>query len=164
MDSQVDVRNCAPEAFFHDPIGLPADIWSYGCTVFNIFSDGHLFANDDADDPEKVLLDMVQALGILPSRWWQQWLGRDDYFWGDGTPGTFCTNYGDDWLSRCKLLLQRIQQGRSKQRSEQAIPFPPSQIQNLQALLSKTLKYLPSERATAEELSTMQGLGPTLKG
>ncbi|KAL9586440.1 MAG: hypothetical protein Q9212_000904 [Teloschistes hypoglaucus] len=59
----------APEAFFHDPIGPPAEIWSYGCTVFSIFSDGHLFAGPlphlGASHPDMVLVEMVHTLGIL---------------------------------------------------------------------------------------------------
>ena len=28
------------ESFFGESIGLPADVWAFGCTVFDIFANG----------------------------------------------------------------------------------------------------------------------------
>ena len=54
-----------PESFFGEPLGPPADVWAFGCTVFNIFANCQLF---DGFMPSKVtiLVEMVDSLGALP--------------------------------------------------------------------------------------------------
>ena len=55
----------APGSFFGESIGLPADIWAFGCTVFDIFANGHLF-DGFMPSEDTILVEMVDSLGILP--------------------------------------------------------------------------------------------------
>ncbi|OJI88158.1 hypothetical protein ABZX51_009210 [Aspergillus tubingensis] len=61
-----------PEAIFHDPITSAADIWTLGCTLYDILGDRPLF-EPWSDTPEDVIWEMVSMLGgELPERWGQR--------------------------------------------------------------------------------------------
>ena len=62
----------APESFFGEEIGLPADVWAFACTVFDFFGRFPLF---EAFRPNKdnIFFEVVDVLGKLPDRWWQKW-------------------------------------------------------------------------------------------
>ena len=145
----------APESFFGESIAQPADIWAFGCTVFDIFANDHLF---DGFMPSEntILVDMVDALGILPPQWWEKWESRSYYFSKDGTPNAGITAHDP---APSKSLALRIQEMRSSQgdQSERVLrPFKADEMINLQKLLAATLKYLPSDRVTADEISTLE--------
>lgn len=90
----------APEAFFDEGIGLPADIWAFACTVFDIFGKRSLF--------ETFMLDKDSALGMLPNRWWEKWGNRSRYFLSDGAPNTnSLTSYHED-AKPLALLVQQM--------------------------------------------------------
>lgn len=136
-----------PESFFGEPVGSPADIWAYGCTVFDVFCKDHLFEGQGASS-DTIKVEMVGTLGILPPKWWKKWPGRVYWFSDDGTPRK---DYGD------KPLAQRIQEGRLTQGGEmEAGPLQSRELLDLHNLLATTLKYLPSQRVTAEELSKVE--------
>lgn len=76
-----------PEARFEPttPLSYASDIWSLACTMWAILDqrsllDNFLFIPDDATG------DQVDALGPLPSEWWNKWEGRLERFTEDGQP------------------------------------------------------------------------------
>lgn len=76
---------CPPEMIFANATtGKPADVWSLACTIFDIMGEQLPFEGwmPDRDD---VAAEMVSALGLPPSPWWQGWGRREDFFLQDGT-------------------------------------------------------------------------------
>jgi serine/threonine-protein kinase SRPK3 len=85
----------APDSFFNERIGLPADIWALVCTIFDIFGERSLF-DTFMPDRDSVLLEMVSTLGLLPNRWWVKWEIRSRYFSSGGAPNTnIMPNYAE---------------------------------------------------------------------
>lgn len=73
-----------PEDFFQEPITLAADIWTLGVSLYEVLGERPLFETFgwDRDD---ILADTISTLGSLPSRWWNAWNNRDEFFQPDGT-------------------------------------------------------------------------------
>lgn len=57
---------CPPEIFFHESVSSAADIWTLGCTLYDILGERPLF-EIWADDPDDVIGEMVSTLGKLPT-------------------------------------------------------------------------------------------------
>ena len=145
----------APESFFGEPIGPPADVWAFGCTVFNIFANGHLF---DGFMPSKdtILVEMVNSLGPLPPKWWEKWESRSYYFSSDGTRKVD-TSAHNPWHSKPLALQIREMRSSGGDQAEGALrQFTSDELVDLQNLLVATLKYLPSERVPIEDILKLQ--------
>ena len=138
-----------PESFFGELIGPPADIWTFACTVFHVFANTNLF-NHSMPSKDVILADMFDLLGVLPPQWWEKWEHRSYCLSSDRLPKTG-TVYGP---GPSKPLALRIQETRSSgDQSDGALrPFKPDEMANLHNLLAATLKYLPSERITADDI------------
>lgn len=151
---RLPIQYRAPESFFRETVELPADIWAFGCVVFEIFGSNRLF---DGFMPRKdtLLRDMIELLGPLPSRWWQKWENRDQYFLNENTPKINVSEFDSE--KKQKPLMLRIREMRSGgDQSPGALrSFEPEELLNFQDLLLATLKYLPSERPTAEHISKL---------
>ncbi len=146
----------APESFFGESIGQAADMWAFGCTVFNIFGTGHLFGGCFMSSRDTMLLEIVSCFGSLPPQWWEQWNSRCYFFSSDGTPrnDTFAPVY-----ERSKSLASRIKEVRFGGRGQSQGPLEPfksEELVDLENLLTAILKYLPSERMTAEDVSKLK--------
>lgn len=61
-----------PEALFHEEITSAADVWTLGCTLYDVLGERPLFETW-AGDPDDVIGEMVSTLGPLPKRWWSKW-------------------------------------------------------------------------------------------
>lgn len=55
----------APESYFSESIGPPADIWAFACTIFEVFGMYPLF-EEFMYYKDSILLEMIETLGILP--------------------------------------------------------------------------------------------------
>ncbi|MCJ1250219.1 hypothetical protein MMC30_007445 [Trapelia coarctata] len=141
-----------PETLFNQSVGLPADIWALGCTMFEIFGKTALFADADHFIPSKhdVLLEMVDTLGMLPDRWWKEWDIGHHFFFNDGTRTSHSSYLGEP-----RSLLDRVSHmrrncyGAKKEDPEQ---MSSEDAAGLLKLLISMLEYEPSKRATAEEV------------
>lgn len=142
-----------PEGFFDESIGLSADIWTFACTVFDIFGKYSLF-EAFMDDEDEVLYKMIHTLGMLPDRWWRKWENRRHYFLSDGTRNTKMLA---DIHEEPKPLAVHIQEMRFRNGRHFQQQLDPDQLTaedaaGLQKLLASALRYEPSERPTAEEI------------
>lgn len=152
----------APESFFNERIGLPADIWALACTIFDIFGERSLF-DTFMPDKDSVLLEMVCTLGMLPNRWWGQWENRSRYFSSGRVPNTdIMPNYAEE----AKPLAVRIQQVRlgHKEKSVEAFKHLNAEdLAGLLKLLSSMLRYEPLERAPAEQCEKLDWIQQLLE-
>lgn len=75
----------APEAYFDKQVGFASDVWSLGCTLYEIVTGDCLFDVFFAD-ADLTLKEVVSTLGKLPEPWWSSWEARPRWFLEDGQP------------------------------------------------------------------------------
>ncbi|MCJ1347005.1 hypothetical protein MMC31_005225 [Peltigera leucophlebia] len=73
-----------PEALFEEKLTISMDIWSLGCKLYDIVSDGSLLSAFGGKD--YLIEDLVKLLGPLPRPWWKRWERREEFFTKDGIP------------------------------------------------------------------------------
>ncbi|KAF2494668.1 kinase-like protein [Lophium mytilinum] len=135
-----------PESFFGERIGPKADIWTMGCTLFEILGCGTLFENW-FPDMNQTVTEMISTLGPIPTRWWDKWSaeGKSMSFNQDGTwkEGAFVMSLAD-----------RMRTMASKDPSREAVPPDCSEEEfaSLETLFKIMLTYEPAERATASDV------------
>ncbi|KAF4622773.1 hypothetical protein G7Y89_g14253 [Cudoniella acicularis] len=90
-ESGIPLSYSSPEILFHDPAGIPSDIWALACTLFGIRSGNQLFQGmfGDTDD---ILMQMVQLFGKFPEPWWSSWENRQQWFDCEGNASTYLEN------------------------------------------------------------------------
>lgn len=70
-----------PEASFEPttPLSFGSDIWSLGCTIFELFAHGSLFDGSMATQ-DSITSQQVTLLGRMPEEWWLRWESRGEWF------------------------------------------------------------------------------------
>ncbi|KAI0412431.1 kinase-like domain-containing protein [Xylaria grammica] len=131
-----------PEAFFEPETSLSfaSDIWSLGCTIFELFSEGPLMNSQD-----EIIAEQVHLQGPLPAEWWAGWKERSQWFDGAGRPlGDDCDIWPwdrrfDGWIQepRQSCGMDVIKEGEKTE---------------LLALLRWMLTWKPEGRPSAEEV------------
>ncbi|GAA88373.1 hypothetical protein AKAW_06487 [Aspergillus luchuensis IFO 4308] len=135
-----------PEAFFQDPITPSADIWTLGCTLYDILGERPLFETW-ADDPDDVIGEMVSTLGKLPKKWWQRWEKRPEFFLENGS---WNPNFKRIQTPEFRPLNQRLwQMGRGE--TPQICELQKTEMASFKRLLEGMLAYEPLERVSARE-------------
>ncbi len=73
-----------PEDFFGEPITEAAYIWTLGVSLYEVLGERALFETFGwgRDD---IMADMVNTLGLSPTRWWDKWEDRKEFFEPDGS-------------------------------------------------------------------------------
>lgn len=140
-----------PEVFFHEAVSLSADIWTLGCTLYDILGERPLFETW-ADDPDDVIGEMVSTLGKLPMRWWQNWDKRPEFFLDNGA-----WNPGSNRIQSpgFRPLGQRLwDMGRGE--TPQTCGLSEMEMASLKSLLLAMLTYEPSDRITAEDVMNFE--------
>jgi serine/threonine-protein kinase SRPK3 len=70
--SSVYSPNAATERLLGESSGLPSDIWSLACTIFQLISSKELF-QDESNSPQMVLFEVMEVLGKPSEDWWLRW-------------------------------------------------------------------------------------------
>lgn len=152
-----------PEALLGEPIGQPADIWSFACLVFALFGN-ELLIDTFMPDTDETLASIVDTLGPLPTKWWKKWEFRGEYFHEDGTKKA--ENLSEDFLKDRPLALriEELKRMTSPAADFQNIePLTPQDYRGLQTLLTRCLRYEPSQRATAQDILEMDWIRQIMK-
>ena len=70
-----------PEAFFEPktPLSFASDIWSLGCTIFELLAHRSLIDGILAPEDE-ITAQQIHLQGSLPSEWWDRWELRSEWF------------------------------------------------------------------------------------
>lgn len=144
------VRVASPEVLFKDAaaIGMPTDIWTLACTLYEIFGDHRLLESFMANADE-IVVEMVRTLGKLPEPWWQMWGVRSRYFEEDGT---FKTTPNASEERRVVDLKERVAKLIRKTDMTPDMELDEEESLVLVRMLGAMLRYEPSERVTASEL------------
>lgn len=135
-----------PEAHFEPstPLSFSSDIWSLGCTIFELLAHRSLVDGIIAP-PDEITAQQVHLQGILPPEWWDKWEQRAKWFDEVGRP---LSNECDVW-SWDKRFEQWIQEPRHC--SFMGVIDAEERASLLQ-LLRWMLAWKPGERPTAEEV------------
>ncbi|KAG6843357.1 hypothetical protein H0H87_005505 [Tephrocybe sp. NHM501043] len=152
----------SPEARFEGRASFEADIWTLGCTIFEIRAGFSLFESFMGSDIE-VLKETVETLGRLPDPWWGAFERRALWFKEDGVPmseqdqdraGVFLKAYR---TSIREKLLKIGKQDDPPSEDEgpmierPGVQLPEEEVDLLEDLLQKMLKYKPEERIRIQE-------------
>ncbi|RMD45051.1 hypothetical protein DV735_g99, partial [Chaetothyriales sp. CBS 134920] len=139
-----------PEDFFQEPITLAADIWTLGLSLYEVLGERPLFETF-ACDRDDIIAEMVSTLGPLPTRWWNKWENRKEFFEADG--GAWIHDLQRILTPVSRPLHQRMwDMGRGMTPETCEWDVEGGEMQALEDLLRHILAYEPSERPTAEEL------------
>jgi serine/threonine-protein kinase SRPK3 len=146
-----------PEVFFGDHAGPVVDIWTLGCTLYEIVGERPLFEGF-MPDRDHVLAEMVSTLGHLPKRWWEQWQQKTDFFLEDGS---WKTDTHRSHAPYSRPLAERLRiMGRGEDPA--TCEFSREEMASFETLLREMLAYEPSERITTDtaiESGWMKGWG-----
>lgn len=138
-----------PEAVFAEsegkPISFAADIWSLGCTIYELFAPGTLFEGFFPDEDD-VVAEMISALGKPPQPWWDGWRARGDFFDAEG----------ENW----KVKKGRILDGNYYTfnarvdciKQDRKGVVDQEELDDLRLLLGNMIRWSPEERSSAEML------------
>lgn len=135
-----------PEAFFEPttPLSFASDIWSLGCTIFELLA--HRSLIDGIITPQdEITAQQVHLQGPLPSEWWDTWEKRSKWFDEAGTP---LSNERDIWTwdRRFEQWIQEPRQFRGMDTISEEEKVA------LLELLRRTLAWRPMERPSVEEV------------
>ena len=144
-DLNTPVLYSPPEVTFaKESIGYPADVWTLGCTVYEILGDGALFEGF-LSDRDFIIAEIVSTMGLLSQQWWDSWRARDEFFLEDGS---WRTDMKRSHQPKSRPLLLRIHEnGREKEPD-----FSEEEALSLHEMLTGMLTYEPSKRAIAGEV------------
>lgn len=135
-----------PEALFEpaEPLSLASDIWSLGCTIFELLAhrsliDGILTPQDE------ITAQQVHLQGPLPSEWWDKWEQRSKWFDEAGRP---LSNKRDIWT-----WDRRFEQWIQEPRQSCGMGFIDEEEKTaLSELLQWMLAWRAGDRPSAEEV------------
>lgn len=127
------------------PISFAADMWTLGCTIYELFAQGSLFEGF-APDEDDVFAENVSALGKPPESWWNDWRARGEFFDADG----------QDWdVKRSRIsdgefhpLDTRIDFIRELRKGK----ISDEEVTDLLFMLGSMIRWRPEGRISAQEL------------
>ncbi|KNZ73335.1 Serine/threonine-protein kinase SRPK1, partial [Termitomyces sp. J132] len=140
----------APETIFRDSISPKVDIWALACLIYEVLGN-HALLESFFKDPDEIITEMVRTFGKLPDRWWKQWEERDTFFEEDGT---FKTDSG--YMSgkpRTMDLKERL--GDIRRDDEKGQEELRGDLEALELVLEKMLRYEPEQRISVEEVVSL---------
>ncbi|KAG6831510.1 hypothetical protein H0H92_009778 [Tricholoma furcatifolium] len=138
----------APEVLFGDSASISpkTDIWALASLIYEVLGNHRLFESF-FNDKDEVITEIVRTLGKMPDRWWRQWEKRDTIFEEDGT---FKPNSGDcSGEPRTVDLKERL--GDIRRNDEEGQKELGGDLEALEVVLGKMLRYEPEDRITIEE-------------
>ncbi|PYI11409.1 kinase domain-containing protein [Aspergillus sclerotiicarbonarius CBS 121057] len=141
-----------PETRFPDePLSFASDIWTLACTIWEIFGQRPLFETF-FPTRDRVTMEQVQVLGILPPEWWGKWDRRLEWFAEDGElnmkPGV---PRRLDGVRRTWEM--RFSHGIQEPRAEAGLQtVTDKEKRAFDSMLRSMLNFRPNERATARQV------------
>lgn len=142
---------CPPEDFLKEPITIPtaADIWTLGVNLYEVMGERPLFETF-AWDPDDIVAEMVNTLGLPPERWWNSWANRSEFFNPDGS---WITNFRRISTPEFRRLHQRMwDMGRGETPGSCQWDVADGELKALEDMLRAMMTFEPAERPTAKQL------------
>jgi serine/threonine protein kinase len=141
-----------PEAFFHEPVTLAADVWTLGVNLYEVLGERPLFETFGSD-PDDVIREIINTLGRPPQRWWDNWAARGEVFGEDGSWKTPYLGCGRVYTPAFRRLHQRMwEMGRGETPETCQWDVEGGEMRALEDMLRGMMAFEPKERLTAENL------------
>ncbi|KAK4034733.1 protein kinase dsk1 [Parachaetomium inaequale] len=141
-----------PEAFFHEPATLAADVWTLGVNLYEILGERPLFETFVCD-PDDVIWEMINTLGRPPQRWWDKWAARGEVFEDDGSWKTPSLGSNRVYTPAFRRLHQRMwDMGRGETPETCEWDVEGGEMRALEDMLRGMMAFEPKERLTTEDL------------
>ncbi|KAG5646716.1 hypothetical protein DXG03_002398 [Asterophora parasitica] len=153
------VNYASPETRFERRAGFEADIWTLACVIFELRAGFSLFESFLGGDTE-VLIQTVDTLGRLPDPWWGAFAHHSHWFEEDGRP----KSKRQDRLVTAHKSSIRMKLLEIGKREGTPYPYDRSMVEKsgvrlteeeidlLEDLLQKMLKYIPEERIRIQDV------------
>ncbi|KAF7122631.1 hypothetical protein CNMCM5793_000656 [Aspergillus hiratsukae] len=134
-----------PEARFEPtkPLSFSSDIWTLGCTIWDIIAQRSLFEGFLTDEDD-MTCQQIDALGPMPTEWWEKWEARRDKFTEHGEP--INRSRYPSWEDSFETSVQR------PRIEERMPPLESSERDSLSSMLRSMLSFRPEERPSAKHL------------
>ncbi|OAT10505.1 CMGC/SRPK protein kinase [Blastomyces gilchristii SLH14081] len=144
-----------PEEFFNETITKPtaADIWTLGVNLYDAMGERPLFETF-AWDPDDIIAEMINTLGLPPQRWWNTWAKRSEFFEADGSWVTDFRRICDPIFRRLPKRIWDMGRGDTPDTCEWDVPG--GEFNALECLFRAMLSFEPTQRPTAEQLLTFE--------
>ncbi|PLB52501.1 SR protein-specific kinase Dsk1 [Aspergillus steynii IBT 23096] len=140
-----------PEDFFNEPIIHPtaADVWTLGVNLYEVLGERPLFETFtwDRDD---IIAEMINTLGQPPSRWWNSWAKRSEFFNEDGSWVADFRRISTPVFRRLPQRLWDMGRGETGQTCEWDVKG--GELRALEDLLRAMMAFEPAERPTADQI------------
>ncbi|KAK2807051.1 hypothetical protein FQN50_005625 [Emmonsiellopsis sp. PD_5] len=138
-----------PEVYFldkqkdDDNLSFPSEIWTLGCTMFEIIGSGSPFSTLGGG----ILQDQVSVLGKFPDIWWSQWESRADFFNEDATIDmTTGAPFRDGLEERYNWFINAARRRSDMEEQEE------DEKKAFLHMIRMMLQYIPSNRATIQDV------------
>ena len=147
----------SPEHDLEQKAGIPSDLWALACTIFEVRTQGKLFAMFE-DELDEHLFIITTVLGKLPEPWWSEtWEGRKDIFKDevDESGRVVAANSNVAISRRPRSLREAIApryEGILYELNKHNLGnISDKEVDLLSDLLGRLLRYDPAERISAKE-------------
>ncbi|PGH11807.1 CMGC/SRPK protein kinase [Polytolypa hystricis UAMH7299] len=128
-----------PEAIFGEHPDSAVDIWTLGCTIYDLLGNGSLLKGFMPDEDD-VVAEIISTFGQILWKWTNKWSKKRDFFRLDGT---WKQETGRAHVERSRPLKERIEgMGREGE-------FSSEEMECLEDLLRQMLFYDPDWRIKA---------------
>ncbi|KYK55373.1 protein kinase domain-containing protein [Drechmeria coniospora] len=126
------------------PLSFSADIWSLATAIWDILGMQPLFSSAFTSR-EKVMCQIVDVLGPLPSDWFEKWEAKTEFFDDDGTPKPGRRV----WPKLGELFEERVQQFRREDNMDE---FGHEETAAILDMMGRMLQPMPEERVTIRQV------------
>ena len=152
----------APEVIMGIKYGMPIDMWSFGCVLAELYTGRPLLPGEDEGDQMAL---MMELLGVPPTEMIDE-AKRKKYFFEPGTRLPLYCQRGETATGEVKLLSGKSKRGRvrgppASKTLDKAL-YGCDDVQFVD-LLSRCLKWQPSERITASQAYCHPWIGGALR-
>lgn len=134
-----------PEVRFEPtkPVTFSSDIWTLACTIWDIIAQKSLFEGFLTNEDD-MTCQQIDALGQLPTEWWEKWEARRDKFTQQGEPINRSQN--QSWEDLFETCVQRPRV------EEKMPPLETSERDALFSMLRWMLSFRPENRPSAQQV------------
>ncbi|KAK6949461.1 hypothetical protein Daesc_009541 [Daldinia eschscholtzii] len=135
-----------PEARFESeaPLSFSADIWSLAVAIWEVLGMKAIFSSEFVTEDD-VASQQIDVLGPMPSKWWERWDERAQFFEGNGRP----KGGRQVWPPLEEAFEEGIQKYRRKRKAGE---FDKEETTAILDLIRRMLAFLPEERPSIEEV------------
>ncbi|KAF2087142.1 kinase-like protein, partial [Saccharata proteae CBS 121410] len=145
-----------PEVMFDEEITQASDMWTFGCTMYEILGRWCLFEGEGMfqlrdTDNDDILVQMVECFGKLPERWMERWEEKDNWFLPNGEWRTGKMTKHRKYLPKpFRTFSERFAEMLDRYNRDEGV-IEAEEAACLEKLLRAMFALEPAERITAEE-------------